>query len=105
MRDEKFGTNLLNTILTVDGLILILIGIDLRIRTLFLLKMGATALGVSLISGILCYQFLVSSSQEPKKPEFKRSAMKESSVAITFAITWITFLDGIGCYIASVWMF
>jgi len=104
--DEEFGKSLLSSVITVAGLILTLSwalfdwNLAEKIKKIFLphLKWCSTFLGISLVLGILCYQFLVSASQSNST-----SAMKSNGVAITFVLCWLCFLVGIGIFIVGIW--
>ena len=108
-RDENFGKDLLTTIMTADGLILTL-GWGLfdwtstsPLKNIFLcyLKWGSTFLAASLISGILCFQFMVSSSQKSQSKQ--TSVMSASHVSISFLISWVSFLIGIVIFVVGIW--
>jgi hypothetical protein len=108
-RDEDFAKSLLTTILTADGLILTLSwglfdwDMPSAVKNILLphLKWGSSFLAASLVSGILCFQFMVSLSQSQ---EYKNdSIMKKTHVGTPFLVCWIFFLIGIVIFVIGIW--
>mgnify|MGYP000669203914 CR=1 FL=1 len=108
-RDESFGRVLLSTLLAVDGLILTLSwglfdwNMPCAVKTILLphLKWGLVLLLGSLVSGILCFQFMVARSQSTDFE--KKSVMESNQVAISFFVCWICFLVGIVIFVVGIW--
>jgi len=108
-RDEDIAKSLLTAILTADGLILTLSwglfdwDMPCSVKAILLpyLKLGSSFLAASLVAGILCFQFMVSTAQSDTQQSY--SAMTTKRVAIPFVICWILFLAGMVTYVIGIW--
>lgn len=108
-RDEDTGKALLNTVLTADGLILTLSwglfdwGLPEKVRMVLLLhlKIGSSLLAVSIVTGVLSYQYMVTLSQNEKFKDV--SVMKANQVGISFLICWLSFLFAIVAFVLGIW--
>jgi ABC-type methionine transport system permease subunit len=108
-RDEEFGISLVNTILTADGLILTLSWglFDWNMTDaskeviLHHLQWGSTSLSVSLLAGVLCPQFMITTSQSNNCQN--KSVMKAKNVSVTFLICWIFFIIAIVIFTLGIW--
>lgn len=103
---EQIGMQLISSILMVDSIVLTLTwgvmgfsNVSEENKKLFLsiLPIGWVFLLISLFTGIICFQFMVTKARKESA-----NVMAERTVEISFCLCWFSFLIGMLFYLVTI---